>query len=587
MASKLEYLKKYLAKPSEAVTDAKPVKEKKKRKKGAVGAETMQIRDLSEALPKPRMQAEPVYGNQQAKLLALDLDEDEARLARDGELGFVEAEMIEEASKAISKDVEKSGIGWKISNHRNKPNKQALRAPLGSRKAEVKAEVVKEEVKAEEASDDDMSPPRGAPAVSRAQASSPPRSAARKDGDSDISPPRGRQRHDSDGDLSPPRAAAAQGSRHDSDADLSPPRGAPAVSRAQASSPPRSAVRKDGDSDISPPRGRQRHDSDADLSPPRAAAPQGRRHDSDADLSPPRGATAQGRRHDSDADLSPPRGAAAQGRRHDSDADLSPPRKEPAKRQRHDSDADISPPRQGGRARHDSDADMSPPRRGPRKDRGEVDENGEERMSSGLRSGLVKGSVLREEAAKVREERKAALAAAPDSETGKGAETVYRNRAGGKIGREEWVEQQQKKRKKKMSEYPEQELAWGGGLKQQSNKEQQKAEALEVAAEPFARYEPTAKAIEESEQRKSWHDPMAKFNDEDDALGPAARKKEAPEKKKPKCPHPPWPNRFGILPGYRWDGAVRGNNYEKRWLQSKNNREFRKTEQYKAERLED
>merc|ERR1719161_1276768 len=96
--------------------------------------------------------------------------------------------MIEEASKAISKDVEKSGIGWKISNHRNEPNKQALRAPLGSRKAEVKAEVVKEEVKAEEASDDDMSPPRGAPAVSRAQASSPPRSAARKDGDSDISP---------------------------------------------------------------------------------------------------------------------------------------------------------------------------------------------------------------------------------------------------------------------------------------------------------------------------------------------------------------------------------------------------------------
>lgn len=203
-------------------------------------------------------------------------------------------------------------------------------------------------------------------------------------------------------------------------------------------------------------------------------------------------------------------------------------------------------------------------------------------MSSGLRAGMISGKELKEEAAKVRDQRRAALAAAPDHETGKGADTVYRSRAGGKINREEWVEQQQKKRKKRLSEYPEQHLEWGGGLKQQSNAEEQKAESARVAAQPFARYEPEADAIQALQDRQAWHDPMSKF-DADEAASSSA----APAVKKPKCPHPPWPNRFNIPPGYRWDGAVRGNGYEKRWLEAQNQRAFRKTEQYKAERLED
>merc|ERR1711881_701075 len=107
------------AKPGEAeapsttyATDAKPVKEKKKKKKkAAFSSDSMQIRDLSEALPKPRAEAAPVYSGHQAKLLALDLDEDEARLVRDNELDYVEEDAVVEASKI---DVEKSGIAWKI-----------------------------------------------------------------------------------------------------------------------------------------------------------------------------------------------------------------------------------------------------------------------------------------------------------------------------------------------------------------------------------------------------------------------------------------------------------------------------------------
>merc|ERR1740138_1065114 len=103
------------------------------------------------------------------------------------------------------------------------------------------------------------------------------------------------------------------------------------------------------------------------------------------------------------------------------------------------------------------------------------------KMSSGLRSGLVRGSDLKDEAAKVRADRRAAVEQAPDEETGKGAETVYRNRQGQRVNREEWVEQQGKKRKKRLSEYPEQELEWGGGLKQRNNREAEKAEVERIA----------------------------------------------------------------------------------------------------------
>ncbi|XP_054611301.1 BUD13 homolog [Dunckerocampus dactyliophorus] len=371
--------------------------------------------------------------------------------------------------------------------------------------------------------------------------SSPPRR-ARHDSP-DVSPPR-RRRHDSP-DMSPPRKK-----RNDSP-DISPPR------KKRHDSPDMSPPRKKrhDSPDISPPR-KKRHDS-PDISPPRK-----KRHDL-PDFSPPRrhagksgkmqskdsspvsrkhtSATSHSRslvRHHSPGSKKPP------GRR-DSDSDQSPPRRRTQKGRA--SDSDQSPPRQRAHGGKASDDDLSPPRR-PGQAEGS-------RMLSGGKAGLISSDVLRKEK---EEERRRDGNNQELENVSRHAQTVFRDKSGKKRDLESEREEQKRKAGEKAAK-DEKYAQWGKGLAQGQMQQQRLEDALQEAQKPLARNyddEDLDRMLREQEREG---DPMAAM---------LRRKKErkthgVKDKPQYKGPLPP-PNRFNILPGYRWDGVNRSNGFEQK-----------------------
>nr|XP_020454188.1 BUD13 homolog [Monopterus albus] len=393
----------------------------------------------------------------------------------------------------------------------------------------------------------------------------PPVKKARHDSP-DISPPR-RGRHDSP-DASPPRRG-----RHDSP-DVSPPR--------KDVSPPRGA--RHDSPDASPPR-RGRHDS-PDVSPPRRG-----RHDS-PDVSPPRRGRhnspdllplrhhsgKSGKVHSKDASPTsrkmsssllskkcPPNPhqpllAKSDRNRHDSDSDQSPPRKKALKGDA--SESDRSPPRHS-KIRQSFDSDQSPPRRRPQSGKysdGDLSpshrpgQSQSQRMFSGGKAGLVSMDALRkEQEEKRRRERNNQLL---ENES-RNAQTVFRDKSGKRRDLDSEREEQKKKAGEKAAK-DEKYAQWGKGLAQSQMHQQKLEYALHEAQKPLARHyddEDLDRMLREKEREG---DPMAVM---------LRRKKNrtinTQEKPQYKGPAPP-PNRFNILPGYRWDGVDRSNGFEQK-----------------------
>ncbi|XP_061557677.1 BUD13 homolog [Phycodurus eques] len=290
-------------------------------------------------------------------------------------------------------------------------------------------------------------------------------------------------------------------------------------------SPPRRA--RHGSPDISPPR-KKRHNS-PDISPPRR-----KRHDS-PDMSPPRQRSRKSGKVQSTA-------AIRQG----SDSDQSPPRKKPQKGRR-DSDSDQSPPRRGQRSGKMSDDNLSPPRR-----MGQTEGSS---MLSGGKAGLISSDVLRKEKeeARRRDGNNREL-----ENASRHAQTVFRDKSGKKRDLESEREEQKRKAGEKAAK-DEKYAQWGKGLAQGQMQQQRLEDAVHEAQKPLARNyndEDLDRMLREQEREG---DPMAAM---------LRRKKErkthgVKEKPQYRGPLPP-PNRFNILPGYRWDGVNRSNGFEQK-----------------------
>ncbi|KAG8213119.1 Pre-mRNA-splicing factor of RES complex-domain-containing protein [Butyriboletus roseoflavus] len=149
-------------------------------------------------------------------------------------------------------------------------------------------------------------------------------------------------------------------------------------------------------------------------------------------------------------------------------------------------------------------------------------------------------------------------------------ETVYRDASGRKIDMKlARAEAARKKREKQEKEA--QKMEWGKGLTQREEEQKRRIQLEKNKSLPFSRQADDMELNEELMARDRWNDPAATF-----LTKQTSKITKKPEYRGP----PPPPNRFGIKPGYRWDGVDRGNGFEKKWFQRINDRKRTETASY-------
>eukprot|EP00636_Phaeomonas_parva_P015127 CAMPEP_0118878822 /NCGR_PEP_ID=MMETSP1163-20130328/18696_1 /TAXON_ID=124430 /ORGANISM="Phaeomonas parva, Strain CCMP2877" /LENGTH=358 /DNA_ID=CAMNT_0006814769 /DNA_START=68 /DNA_END=1144 /DNA_ORIENTATION=- len=181
------------------------------------------------------------------------------------------------------------------------------------------------------------------------------------------------------------------------------------------------------------------------------------------------------------------------------------------------------------------------------------------KMSSGHRAGLHTGAEFQEREAKLQEQKAAKLKAMGDEASGKNAETVYRDKKGRKLDMLTEFMRQQDVRDGKEAQEAQEQYEWGRGTKQKEDDEAYAQELENIKNEPFARRADDARLEASRKEELRADDPMLAYMQKKRAEGKAAGR---PQYAGPPAP----PNRFGIKPGYRWDGVDRGTGFEARLL---------------------
>ena len=142
------------------------------------------------------------------------------------------------------------------------------------------------------------------------------------------------------------------------------------------------------------------------------------------------------------------------------------------------------------------------------------------------------------------------------------------------------------KRKRKERE----EYEWGTGEVQKRERKSQQELMEQMKSAPFARHEDDEELERKRRGRVRAFDPMHSKLFQENALDTdkttnatkSKRGKKKATQTKPKYAGPPAPpNRFGIVPGYRWDGVVRGTNWEEKIMMRQNANAVVSEEAYK------
>ncbi|CAK9787300.1 hypothetical protein CC85DRAFT_284339 [Cutaneotrichosporon oleaginosum] len=179
------------------------------------------------------------------------------------------------------------------------------------------------------------------------------------------------------------------------------------------------------------------------------------------------------------------------------------------------------------------------------------------------RGGLRTAAELTEEAAAASAER------SPSPEPDAQATTVHRDQAGRVLDVEQLrAEARREELEEQLKEKEREE--WTKGFKQREERERRAKEEAAMASQDVARRADDTAMNAELREVERWNDPAAQF------LTTSKKRKKGP--KRPVYKGSWAQNRFGIAPGYRWDGVDRSTGFEKKWLLAQNARERQKYE---------
>jgi pre-mRNA-splicing factor CWC26 len=179
----------------------------------------------------------------------------------------------------------------------------------------------------------------------------------------------------------------------------------------------------------------------------------------------------------------------------------------------------------------------------------------------GKASGLQNAKSLKAENEKFRDRQKKIFDSMGADVSGKNADVVIRDRRG---RNKEFEFDLEKERKKMEAEEARKKVydKWSKGLKQVEAAEERRREFEHEASKPLARAENDQDLQDYLKNQERLDDPMLLY----------MRKKKNEEKKSKGVLEKPlyqgdFPdNRFGIRPGFRWDGVDRSNGYEKKFF---------------------
>jgi pre-mRNA-splicing factor CWC26 len=199
------------------------------------------------------------------------------------------------------------------------------------------------------------------------------------------------------------------------------------------------------------------------------------------------------------------------------------------------------------------------------------DEDDAVRMESGVRAGLQTGAqVAADLKRKADAERKRYAEMDPEA-SGRGQETIYRDASGRVVNVA--MKRAEARKKAEEDERKKRDAAEAAkGDVQRLEKEARKQRLEDAKFMTVARYADDAELNEELKDQARWNDPAAGFVKE--------KKSGRSKTGKPLYKGTAAPNRYGIRPGYRWDGVDRSNGFEKEYFAAQNRKANLKNLQY-------